>query len=438
MTQHAKSSRPATGSRDLAAMPAAAMPAAAIPAAAIPAAAIPAAAMPAAAIPAAAIPAAAMPAAAMPAAAIPAAAMPAGAMPAAAIPAALPAPAAGQSAGPAPRLRRRALMAMAGAAGAAAIAPPARAAASVTLRLATWGASAAPQVAAFVGPFREAVTAAGKGQITVQDFPAGSLVDERDVPSAIQSNIVDIALTTMGSWASILPEAGVLNTVFFSPTTGNFVQATGPDSPLFKTLDAAMGQHGAKVLALLYNGPVVVVSRKPMTTPADFKGKTVRAFDLLTEQIVQALGGVPSTIGVADVYPALQRGTVQAAIGGLEGAVGLKEYEVGKYVLATNGVFGLLMTGYVMSQRAYAALSPSQQKIVLDAAYQAGRDANTAMMAAYGKELDVMRAHHATVTVLQPGTPEYKAFEDTLAPLAAKQKARYAAPLVAQVLGALQ
>jgi TRAP-type transport system periplasmic protein len=333
---------------------------------------------------------------------------------------------------------RRHFMGMLGATGIAAAARPARAQQTASLRLATWGAAAAPQVSAYVGPFISALQETSKGRITVQNFPAGSLVDERDVPSAIQSNIVDISLTTMGSWSSVLPEAGVLNTVFFSPTPGNFESVTAPDSAIFKMLDAGMAQHGAKVLALLYNGPVVVVSRKPMTTPAAFKGKTIRAFDKLTEEVVQTLGGVPSTIGVADVYPALERGTVQGAIGGLEGAVGLREYEVGKYVLATNGVFGLLMTGYVMSKKSYDKLPPDLQKSVLDAAYKAGRDANKVMIAAYAQELDEMRKHHAEVTLLQPGTPAYQDFSNVLAPLAAKQKAQFSPQLVSTVTGALK
>ena len=38
--------------------------------------------------------------------------------------------------------------------------------------------------------------------------------------------------------------------------------------------------------------------------------------------------------------------------GGMDGAIGLKEYAVAKYLLATNGIFGLLMTGYAMNKAA--------------------------------------------------------------------------------------
>lgn len=305
-----------------------------------------------------------------------------------------------------------------------------------TLRLASWGAPTAPQVSAFVSAFKEEVEKTSGGRISVETFPAGSLVNERAVPSAIQSGVVDISLTTMGSWSSIVPTAGALNTVFFRPLAENFDKVIGPGTPLFKDLDNDMANHGVRLLAALYNGPVVVVSKNPLKTADDFKGKTVRVFDRLTAEIVQSLRGAPSTIEVADVYPALQRGAVQAAIGGLEGAIGLKEYEVGKYLLATNGQFGLLLTGYVMNKKSLDNLPPDLQKILLDSAYKASRLATTAMIAAYDKELQQMEEHGMTVTKLEPNTPAYKSFSDALASLAKTQEARFPPELVRQVLDA--
>jgi TRAP-type transport system periplasmic protein len=305
-----------------------------------------------------------------------------------------------------------------------------------TLRLSTWGAPTAPQVTEFVAAFKTDVEKSSNGRIVVQYFPAGTLVNERNVPSAIQSGVVDISLTTIGSWSSIVPTAGALNTIFFRPTAESFTRIIGPSTPLFRALDNDMSKHSTRLLAVLYNGPVVVVSRFPLRTAEDFKGKTVRVFDRLTAEIVQTLHGAPSTIEVADVYPALQRGTVQAAIGGLEGAIGLKEYEVGKYLLATNGQFGLLLTGYVMSKRSLEALPMDLQNVVLESGYKAAAVATAAMIAIFDQELLQMQEHGMTVTKLEPGTPEYQSFADSLAPLVKTQEARFAPELVRQLIDA--
>lgn len=333
------------------------------------------------------------------------------------------------------RSRRRLLQGMAGSIALAA-SSHVRAAETATLRLASWGAPTAPQVVEFASVFRTELERSSNGKITLQMFPAGSLVNERAVPSAIQSHVVDISLTTMGSWGSIVPTAGALNTVFFRPTSENFDRVIGPGTPLFNALDADMAKHNVRLLAALFNGPVVVASKVPLRAPADFRGKTVRVFDRLTAEIVQSLSGAPSTIEVADVYPALQRGAVQAAIGGLEGAIGLKEYEVAKYLLATNGVFGLLMTGYVMNRASLDALSPELQTAVLNSGYEASRRTTKAMIEAYDKELAQMQAHGMTVTKLEPDTAEYKSFSDALAPLAKTQESRFPEVLVRQIIDA--
>lgn len=339
-----------------------------------------------------------------------------------------------------PTLRRRSWRLLRDGIGAcvvlAVISGPVKSEENYTLRLASWGAPTAAQVVDFTSTFKDEVEKASGGRISVQTFPAGSLVNERAVPTAIQSGVVDISLTTMGSWSSIVPTAGALNTVFFRPTAENFDKVIGPGTGLFKALDDDMASHGVRLLAALYNGPVVVVSRTPMKSPDDFKGKTVRVFDRLTAEIVQSLHGAPSTIEVADVYPALQRGTVQAAIGGLEGAIGLKEYEVGKYLLATNGEFGLLLTGYVMNRKSLEALPADLQKVVLDSGYAASRHATQAMIASYTKELGQMQEHGMTVTTLLPDTAEYKQFSDALAALAKTQEDRFPKELIRRVLDA--
>ena len=310
------------------------------------------------------------------------------------------------------------------------------AAAQYTLRLASFGSPAAPQVSVFVESFRKHLDEATHGQIAIADFPAGSLVRETAVVSAVQSRVVDISLTTFGNWSSMVPAAGLLNSIFFHPTPAKFESVLGPDTPLFKSLNEGLQKKGVVLLSTLYNGPSVVVSRLPMMAPHDFRGKTIRAFDRQSSEIIQTLGGAPSTLAVADVYTALQRGMVQAALGGLQGAIGLKEYEVSKYLLWTNGVFGVNVTGYVMNESALSALPPPLQKAVIASANAASHETNVAIIKAFQAYLAAMRKHGMQVTELEPGTPQYQAFVDALGPLLRQQQARYPAAMIQAVLNA--
>ena len=299
-----------------------------------------------------------------------------------------------------------------------------------TLRLSSWGSPTAPQVSVWVPAFQKLVEDGSKGRIVVQAFPAGALVKEQDVPSAVQSRVVDISLATVGGWASISPPAALLNSVLYRPTDADFQKMTGAGSPIFAALDASLQKHGVVLLSALDNGAEVVVSRAAMTTPAAFKGKAIRTYDKASSQIVQILGGSPSTMPVSDVYPALQRGTVEAAIGGIQGAFGLKEYEVAKYMLGSNGVFGVGVTLYVMNKAALSSLPADLQQVVLQAGREAEIKANTAIIASFADDIDAMRSHGMQVTMLQPGTPEYQAFIDAVEPLAKEQESRLPPDLV--------
>ncbi len=304
------------------------------------------------------------------------------------------------------------------------------AAADYTLRVSSWGSPAVPQVAVFVPAFQKAVEDGSKGRIAVQAFEAGTLVKEQDVASAIQSRVVDISLSTAGAWASISPPAALLNSIVFRPTDDSFTKLAGNGSPLFQTLDASLHQHSAVLLAMLDNGPPMIVSRDALTTPKDFSGKSIRVYDRASSEIIHTLGGAPSTLSVSDVYPALQRGTVQAAIGGIQGVVGLKEYEVAKYLLDGNGVWGVGITMYVMNKGTLDELPPDLRQVVLDAGKTAEAAAESALVAYFAKGLDTVREHGMQVTELQPGTPPYKAFADALEPLAQQQEAKLPPDLV--------
>lgn len=301
------------------------------------------------------------------------------------------------------------------------IARPARAA-EFTLRLSSWGSPTAPQVASFVPAFQKAVEANSKGRIAVQAFPAGALVKEQDVPSAIQSRVVDISLSTIGGWASISPPAALMNSVMFRPTSQSFLKLAGQGSKLADALDTSLARRHVHLLSVLDNGPPMLVTRMPVHTPADLKGKPFRAYDKASSQIIHALGGAPSTMPVSEVYPALQRGSVQGAIGGIQGAIGLKEYEVAKYMLNGNGVWGVGVTIYVMNGAAMASLPPDLQKVVKDAGREAELTTNTVIFDFIDKALVQMKGHGLEVTELQPGTAAYKAFADALAPLAKQQE----------------
>lgn len=99
-----------------------------------------------------------------------------------------------------------------------------------------------------------------------------------------------------------------------------------------------------------------IISRKPVRSPADLKGLKIRVYGAADTDFVRALGMEPVSIAFAEVYTALERGTVDAAMTGSYPAFAVKLFEVAKYIVDVN--HGPNSGVLVVSKRTWDRLSP--------------------------------------------------------------------------------
>lgn len=298
------------------------------------------------------------------------------------------------------------------------------------LRLSAWGAMDHPQVTEFVPKFTELVEEKSQNQIKVEFFPGGELADQEDVSTAVPNGTVDISLTGIGHWTGVDEDFGIVATPLFSFSLQEFWPAMKPDTPLFKEFDSRYQEHNTKLLTAINIGPQVFASKVPLKSPEDFQGKTIRASTNPDAAVIEALGASPTILDISDVYSGLQRGVVDAAYGGLDGAYGMKEYEVTEYLLLPQGFLGTAVNGYVMNQDTLESLPPDLQKVVLEAGEEAGKNANQTFVTSYEDTVQKFREKGMTVAEMSPNDPE---FTEAIAPLLEEEKAKYPADLVKAV-----
>lgn len=139
---------------------------------------------------------------------------------------------------------------------------------------------------------------------------------------------------------------------------------------LFKDLDTSVKAHegflqvmkkyehkiGGVVLGGYLWPAQMIFSRKPVHGPADLKGLKVRVYGTAQTEFARALGMVPVSIPFAEVYTALERGTVDAGFTGTYPGFALKWYEVTKYMVDVN--HGPVQGMLVVSKRTWDRLSP--------------------------------------------------------------------------------
>jgi TRAP-type transport system periplasmic protein len=104
-------------------------------------------------------------------------------------------------------------------------------------------------------------------------------------------------------------------------------------------LGANKGLHG---ISVWYVTPNVLISRTPLRTLADFKGKKVRVFASPFQTVAfERLGITPVAMSLGDVLPALQQGAIDGSITGIGPIVAFHMIDAAKYITEINqpGIF---------------------------------------------------------------------------------------------------
>ncbi len=149
-----------------------------------------------------------------------------------------------------------------------------------------------------------------KGEITIEVFPAGTIVPAFGVLDAITSGAVEMGHTAALFWSGKMAAASLFTTVPFglSPHAHIGWLATGGQA----LWDELYAPFGAKPFVGGNTGPSAGGwFKREITSAADVKGLRIRATGLGGE-LYNALGATALAIPPADTYAALERGVIDA------------------------------------------------------------------------------------------------------------------------------
>ena len=309
----------------------------------------------------------------------------------------------------------------------------ATASAQTVVPIATWGGDKHVINTGFIPALETALAENGKGKLKLENHPNGTMATDKDMPVGIPTGKVKIGLLTVGGWSGTVKDVKILE----APTGLTMSQL---DEALYKkglldVIKSNFAEKNAVLLGVADLGPPALVSKKKITTPADFKGVKVRVFSEGQAETIKAFGGIPVQIGFAEVYTALQHGAVDAALVGFQGVESGKLYEVSSNVLLAASFFGTTLMGWAANPQWLRSLPADERKVLEDAVYYASREDRTAIL----KEIESLKAHYRskgmTVTSLEPTAPEYKQWSEATQPIAQKAKAAVSPKVASIVFG---
>ncbi len=304
---------------------------------------------------------------------------------------------------------------------------------AVTIQVASWGSPSHINIAEFVPVLEQYLAEHSGGRIAVRHFPSGQLAQDSEMPVAIPTGRVQVGWTTLAVWSGLVPDAGI-GSLPAGLTMDQFARAIEGENGLHAVLDRQFRQKNARLFAVTDLGPVAIVSKKPMLGPEDFKGVRTRVFSEGTARLLQALGGAPLQIPFADVYTALQRGTIDAAVVGFQGVQSQRLYEVCDYLMTPASFCGTGLQGYAGNLEWWDDLEAGDQTLIEAGMKAAELHCRDAIAADRTQLEERYRAEGMEVVALEAGMPEHSAWREAVAPVLEQEKANYSAEILAPVL----
>ena len=149
------------------------------------------------------------------------------------------------------------------------------------------------------------------GDIQLKFFEPGALVPPLEYFDAIAAGSVDAAWSTPGYWQSKEASLSLFAAVPFGPSSREYLawMFHGGGNEL---MDEVYGKHGLKALMCGVIAPEASGwFRKEINSVDDLKGLKMRFFGL-GAKVMEELGVSTQLLAGADIYPALERGTIDA------------------------------------------------------------------------------------------------------------------------------
>ena len=217
------------------------------------------------------------------------------------------------------------------------------------------------------------------GKYEIQVFPASQLGNENQINEGLGLGTVDLIYTGVNFAATTYKPLGITGAPFILRDFDHWKAYR--DSKLFQDLAKGYDDKSKhKIVALTYYGQRMVTANKEIKKPEDMKGMKLRVPPApLFLMFTKSVGANATPIAFAEVYLALQQGTVDGQENPLPTIMAKKFYEVQSHIVLTGHITESLVT--VVGNHVWSKLTPDEQKIFQDVLKQAASNATDAIAA---------------------------------------------------------
>lgn len=210
------------------------------------------------------------------------------------------------------------------------------------------------------------------GKVRIEVFPGEQLGSGKDVNEMIRAGANVMNITDPGYMADFVPDYGILNGPYVVQRHEQFAKLLASD--WYKDLDRRVQQAGFRILMTgAFFGNRHMIADKPIRTPADVAGMTVRVPpNTMWIETFKAMGARPTTVQWSEIYNALSQGVVQAAEAPFGSLWGARLHEVKKVISLTAHFKAITL--WPINNGYFNRLPPDVQKLLLEEGARGGEE----------------------------------------------------------------
>ena len=245
------------------------------------------------------------------------------------------------------------------------------------------------------------------GKFDIEVFPASSLGKETDINQGMQLGTVDMIISGPSFAARSYPRLGIAYYPFIF-RDGDHLLAYSK-SPVFKEMtDEFRAKTGIQITAYTYYGARHTTSQKAFNNCEGMKGLKIRVPDVpVYTATPRACGANPTPIAFAEVYLALQNGTVDAQENPLTTIEAKKFYEVQKAIMLTGHIIDGLTTQ--VAPHVWTKLSDAEKTMFTDVTREAAARASADIKKREGELVDEFKKKGLQIVAV-----DRKSFQDAV------------------------
>jgi tripartite ATP-independent transporter DctP family solute receptor len=227
------------------------------------------------------------------------------------------------------------------------------------------------------------------GKYDIEVFAASQLGNENQINEGLGLGTVDIIYTGTSFAGSVYKPLAISGAPFMLRDFNHWKSYR--DSKLFRELAKGYeDKNKHKIITLTYYGERMVTANKEIKKPEDMKGMKLRVPPApLYLMLAKSVGANATPIAFAEVYLALQQGTVDGQENPLPTIMAKKFYEVQSHIMLTGHITESLLT--IVGGHVWSKLSDDEKKIFQDTLSQAAAKASEDIRAAEQKIADELR-----------------------------------------------